>query len=336
MSQDIQITTNLTPNIIMHIFSCLEIEGSSYHSKYGLKNRFTLLKDDYEKWEKIEKKCIMLNCSEELFAIFYQIPSYIPSDSIETIIDCFEILEECIQTKTIEPLVETYPGIFENLEIYAPIEAYNTYFQTLHTHEDIIIEIIDDYKQLLIKLWDRFYREYWENNAKPRINKKIKDLEVIVKPVNIIKSWQKVFDIPFPYEEFIVYLVEPTSTIATNLIAEKIVVALEKEELDFYKILIHEIGRSFLLTTNMMKSEPLEKIAISNMDKLSLIIDAAIIYLKRSLYKTFHLRSDDHDPYMVQGLDEIINTFEEIWENNKQKDIYEVLAKTYNKLSPIV
>ena len=37
----------------MHVFSCLEIEGSFYNSDYGLKHRISILEEEYKNWEEI-------------------------------------------------------------------------------------------------------------------------------------------------------------------------------------------------------------------------------------------------------------------------------------------
>ena len=60
----------------MHVFSCLEIEGSFYNSDYGLKHRFTILEEEYDSWEEISKKCMTLGCNAELFAVLFQISDH--------------------------------------------------------------------------------------------------------------------------------------------------------------------------------------------------------------------------------------------------------------------
>jgi hypothetical protein len=90
------------------------------------------------------------------------------------------------------------------------------------------------------------------------------------------------------------------------------------------------------LTTQLFEHPKLKNIAISNIDKLSLIVDAACIHIKKKLYKNFRIHADDIDPYDVPALKEIIDVFGPIWDKMEERDIFEALVQTYNKLSPIV
>ncbi|NHJ32420.1 MAG: hypothetical protein FK732_06130 [Asgard group archaeon] len=336
MTQKIHVSTNLTPNIIMHVFSCLEIEGSFYNSDYGLKHRFTILEEEYQNWEEISKKCMTIGCNAELFAVLFQIPSYIPAEDLETVISSFEKISEAIEEGSIETLLNSYPEVFDNLPIYIPVKVLDEQFRKLFEHKDLVKGIFKKFQGILGGLWDRFYKENWEKNSKVTINKRIKELNVILSPINIISVWQKEFGIKFPYPEFIVYLVEPTTTIATNLLAEKIMVSAELDDMSLYKIIVHEVGRAFLLNTNLFTNDDLKSIAQSNIEKLSAIVDAACIHIKKKLYSNLKIRETELDPYLVPEVSEIIPIFAQIWDSMKEKNIYTALIQTYNKLTPIV
>jgi hypothetical protein len=335
LTQKVHISTNLTPNIIMHVFSCLEIEGSFYNSDYGLKHRFTILEEEYKSWEEISKKCITLGCNVELFAVLFQIPSYIPADDIETVISSFEKISEAIEEGSIEALLNSYPEVFDNIPIYVPLTILDEQFKKLFEHKDLMKEIFEKFQGILGGLWNRFYKDNWENNTKKMIEKRIKDLETILNPINIISAWQKKLDIKFPYPEFLIYLVEPTTTLVTNLLAEKIIVSASLDDLTLYKVAIHEVGRAFLLNTNLFTNDNLKSIAQSNIEKLSVIVDAVCIHVKKELFKNLKIRDDELDPYIVPEVSEIIPVFAQIWDSMKEKDIYDALVQTYNKLTPI-
>lgn len=320
----------------MHVFSCLEIEGSFYNSNYGLKHRFTILEEEYKNWVEISKKCMTLGCNAELFAVLFQIPSYIPTEDLETVISSFEKISEAIEEGSIETLLNSYPEIFDNVPIYVPLNVLDEQFKKLYEHKNLVKEIFKKFQGILGGLWDRFYKENWEKNTKAMISKRINELNVIVSPINIISAWQKEFNIKFPYPEFIVYLVEPTTTIATNLLAEKIMVSANLDDMTLYKIIIHEVGRAFLLNTNLFTNEHLKSIAQSNIEKLSTIVDAACLHVKKELYRNLRIRDDELDPYFVPEVAEIIPIFAQIWDSMKEKNIYDALIQTYNKLTPIV
>ncbi|NHJ03723.1 MAG: hypothetical protein EAX90_02790 [Candidatus Heimdallarchaeota archaeon] len=336
MFKKIQVSTSLTPNLLMHIFSCLEVEGSFYDTNYGMKHHFTLLEEEYELWQNNAKKCMTLGCNTELYAILFQIPSYIPAEDVEMILDSFDKISEAIEEGSIDSLITSYPELFDGLPIYAPKEIFDNHFKRLNEHKEIIKEIVNQFQQVLRGVWERFYSDYWENKALPKLLKKTEDVNMIIKPINIINSWQKVLGIEYPYNEFIALLVEPTTTIATNLLAEKIVISANLEDLEIYRILVQEVGRSFLLNTSLFEHEKLKAITESNVEKLSLIVDAACIYLKRTLFETLRIRPNEPDPYIIQGIQDVIQTFGTIWESMMEKDIMEALVQTYNKLTPIV
>jgi len=334
--QQVIISTSLTPNLLMHLFSCLEIDGSFYSSNYGLKHHFTLSDENYSAWEQLSKKCLTLGCNAELYEILFQIPSYIPAEDLEMVLQHFDNISQAIQEGSFENLLTNYPGVFDSLPVYAPLSVFESHFKKLQENRDIIIDIITFTKAALKEIWENFYHKYWFDELLPKLKKHQEHLNQIIKPFNIIVAWQKLLKIDFPYPEFIAYLVEPTTTIATNLLAEKIMLADEREDLENYKIIIHEVGRTFLLNTNIFSNELVKPIALANIDKLSLVVDATCVHLKKELFKQFQLKGADADPYATPQISQYIQTFAEIWEKLPEKDIYKALYETYNKLSPIV
>ncbi|NHJ86917.1 MAG: hypothetical protein FK734_15750 [Asgard group archaeon] len=335
MAQEVTVATSLTPNIVMHIFSCLEIEGSFYHSNYGLKHHFTILDEEREKWEDFSKKCMTLGCNSELFAVLFQIPSYIPTDDIEMVLNSYDTILQAIEEGSIEVLIEGYPEVFDYLPVYAPMSVFEAHFKKLNEHKELISALIESFKELLLGLWERFYEEYWTKELKVKLEKRIKMLNDIIKPINIISTWQKTLNLKFPYPEFTAYLVEATTTIATDLLAEKIMIAFDIEDKDLYWIIIHELGRSFLLNTNIFENDHLKSIAQSNPDRLSLIVDAVCVHFKIALAAKFKIRAES-DPYDIPEIKKIIQIFEKVWDSQQEKDIYKAIVETYNKYSPIV
>ncbi|MFW9924161.1 MAG: hypothetical protein ACFFDW_12830 [Candidatus Thorarchaeota archaeon] len=333
MSPKVVVTTNLTPNLLMHVFSCFEVEGSFYDSDYGLKHHFTLLDEDYEIWEEKAKKCMTLGCNAELYAILFQIPSYIPADDIEMVLDCFDKIADAVDEGSIKVLIESYPDLFDNLSIYAPTEVYDNHFKRLNEHKGIILEIISIFKEILQGLWERFYAEFWEKELQGKLLKQAENLSKMINPINIISAWQRILKIDFPYNEFIVILVQATNTIVTNLLAEQIVISSKNEEMDSYKIIVHEVGRSFLLNMNLFEHEKLKAVAQYNIDKLTQIVDAVIIYLKRKMINTLKIKPEEHDTFAWPGYEEITKVFEHVWDSMQDKNIYEAIEQTYTKLS---
>ena len=113
-------------------------------------------------------------------------------------------------------------------------------------------------------------------------------------------------------------------------------ISSKAEDKDIYRILAHEVGRSFLLNTMLFENEQIKTIVDSNIDRLSMIIDAACIYIKENLFDTLRIRSDELDPYIVPGIKEVMDIFGAIWDAMDEKSIFEAITQTYNKLSPIV
>lgn len=335
MTKKINITTNLTPNLIMHIFSCLEIEGSFYDSQYGMKHRYTLENGEYDKWDELSKKCGILGLNSELFSILFQIPSYIPTENIDMVLDSFDCISEAISEQSIQVLLDSYPGVFDELPIYVPISVLDTRLQRLSEHEPIIQDLIRNFQQVLENVWNRFYQDYWENTALPKIEQRCEELSVIIQPINIITAWKKKLSIDYPYSEFCAVLVEPTTTLATDLLVEKVVFPLKQKDLDFYRTIVHEVGRSFLLTTNLLENDHLKVIAQSNIEKVSTLVDAACATLKKQLDKRLNLWRDEPDPYEISLRTEM-ETFSKIWNSMEEKDIFKAIARTYDKLSPVV
>ena len=320
----------------MHIFSCLEIEGSFHDSNYGMKHHFTILKEEYNQWEELSRKCITLGCNSELYAILFQIPSYIPAEDIDMVLETYTKISEAVEEGSFKHLLDSYPEVFDSLSNYAPISIFDSHFKTLYEQKEIILSLIDLFKQILKGVWNRFYEKYWEKEIYTKLEKRVVNLNIVISPINLISLWQKHLKIDFPYQEFIAYLVEPTTTLATTLLAEKIMISLSNEDVDLYKIIIHEIGRVFILNSQIFEHETLKTIAQSNIERLTQIVDAACIYLKSNIFKTLNLKEIDSDPYNVTPINEILPIFTQIWETMKKKDVYQAIIETYNKLFPVV
>jgi hypothetical protein len=320
----------------MHIFSCLEIKGSFYDSNYGMKHHFTILKEEYDEWEKLSKKCMTLGCNTELYAILFQIPSYIPAEDLDMVLETYTKISEAVNEGSFNHLLESYPEVFDTLTNYAPISIFDAHFKTLFEQKETILTLISLFKQILKGVWDRFYKDYWENEIQPRLEKRVKELNIIVSPINLISLWQKLLKIEFPYQEFIAYLVEPTTTLATTLLAEKIMISLSNEDVDLYKIIIHEIGRAFILNSQIFEHEKLKTIAQTYIDRLTQIVDTVCIHLKSKIYKTLNLKETEADPYNVPSINEILPIFSQIWDDMEEKDVYQAIFETYNKLIPVL
>ncbi len=336
MTKEVLVSTSLTPNILMHIFSCLEIEGSFHDSNYGMKHHFTILNEEYEQWEELSKKCMTLGCNAELYAILFQIPSYIPAEDLEMVLETYTKISEAVTEGSFNHILESYPELFDTLTDYAPITIFDSHFKTLFEHKETILSLITLFKQIVKGVWERFYENYWENEIQVKLQKRINGLNIIISPINLISLWQKQLKINYPYQEFIAYLVEPTTTLATTLLAEKIMISMKNEDVDLYKIIIHEIGRAFILNSQIFEHEILKTIAQSNIEKLSQIVDTVCIYLKSKIYKTLNLKENNSDPYNVPPINEIMPVFSRIWDSMEAKDIYQAIIETYNKLTPVV
>ncbi|NHK30448.1 MAG: hypothetical protein FK730_03795 [Asgard group archaeon] len=336
MTKEAMVSTSLTPNILMHIFSCLEIKGSFYDSNYGMKHHFTILKEEYDQWDELSKKCMTLGCNAELYAILFQIPSYIPAEDLDMVLETYTKISEAVNEGSFNHLLDSYPEVFDALTNYAPISIFNSHLKTLFEHKETILALISLFKQILKGVWDRFYEGYWENEIQAKLKKRVENLNIIISPINLISLWQKQLKIDFPYQEFIAYLVEPTTTLATTLLAEKIMISVSNEDVDLYKVIIHEIGRAFILNSQIFENELLKTIAQSNIDRLTQIVDTACIYLKSKIYKTLNLKETETDPYNVPPIIEILPIFSQIWDAMEEKDVYQAIIETYNKLYPVV
>ncbi|NHJ48239.1 MAG: hypothetical protein FK733_10675 [Asgard group archaeon] len=336
MNQEVLIKTSLTPNILMHIFSCLEIEGSFYDSDYGLKHHFTILKEEYEEWEVLAKKCMTLGCNAELYAILFQIPSYIPAEDIDMILETYTKISDAVSEGSFELFLNSYPEVFDSLQVYAPLSIFEAHFKTLSEQKEIIVSLITLFKQILHGVWDRFYKNYWESEIQEKIMERIESLNVILSPFNLISIWQKQLKLDYPYQEFVTHIVEPTTTIATTLLAENIMLSMKKEDFELYKIIIHEIGRAFILNARIFENETLKSIAQTNVDKLGQIVDAICIHMKTKIYQMLKIKSKNDDPYKLPIVNEIMPIFIQIWEAMEDKNIYQAIIETYNKLSPVV
>jgi hypothetical protein len=336
MSQQVVVKTSLTPNILMHVFSCLEIDGSFYDSNYGMKHHFTILQEEYDKWEEIAKKIMTIGCNTELYAILFQIPSYIPADDIDMILETYTKIKEAINEGSFKLLLDSYPEVFDSIELYAPISIFETHFKRLNEQKEIIIPLVTLFQQILQGVWDRFYQNYWEKEIQNILSKKVNNMNIIISPYNLITLWQKYLEIEYPYQEFVVHLVEPTTTIATTLLAESVMISSLKEDFELYKYIIHEIGRTYILNTQIFDNDELKSLVQSNFDKIGQIVDAICIYFKTKIYQSLNIKEKDDDPYRTPLVNEIIPLFSQIWDSKDKKNIYQAIIDTYNKLSPVV
>lgn len=231
------ITTSLPPNLLAHIYSSSGVYGNH---QYQERFQHTLRSADIEFLRSLQHyfkgKPPM---GGPLFSFLYQIPCYFATENLESILDTFDLLIEGLKSSNY-PFKELEDTTLEALKVWMPTELIEASRRSIQPMLGMLPGLFERLKDIIANTHHTFYRDHWQER-KLVLLKKAEDIYDEVEELPVFDAWSEVFNLSFPYREFVVYLVDALKG-GTSLLAEKYALPSEVTLERAVNTIIHEVG----------------------------------------------------------------------------------------------
>jgi hypothetical protein len=329
MSSGVQVTTSLTPNIIMHAMACC---GAVGREDYGERYRHTLSDEERNFFQSISKDFAVRPplAGGPLFTILFQIPSYFPANNPKEIAATFEALKRCIRESSFSHLKHAFPKYVSQIDTWFPANMVSSFMSRFWSKFDGASGAMDRFSQILNDCYERFYGGYWPQARKTMLSKATKIQEGF-KPIDLLEEWKRILGKPFPYTGFTIWLCEPSNTVS-SIMAEKIIIPSEDDVKVSLESIVHESGVHFISPNDWATNDTLSPIFRDDMEGLIRMVEAAICYLKPIVLKRMQIKPQE-DPFLIgMGLEKEVTSFGQVWEKGKPIDITAAIAEAYKNM----
>lgn len=331
MYSGVQVTTSLTPNIIMHVMAC---SGAAGREDYGERYRHTLSNEERSFFQSISKDFAVRPplAGGPLFTIMFQIPSYFPAENPKEIAATFEALKRSIMGSSFCHLKQAFPKYASQIDTWFPANMESYFMSGFKPKLDEASEVIDRFSQILNDCYERFYGRYWPQARETMLSKATR-IQESLKPINLLEEWKRILSKPFPYAGFTVLLCEPINTIS-SIMAEKIVIPSEADINMSLESIVHESGVHFVGPDDWATNTKLSPLFRDDVEGLIRMVEAAICYLKPIVLKRMHLEPKKDTFLVGMRLEKEVASFGSVWEKTKEKpiDITATIAEAYKNM----
>jgi hypothetical protein len=255
-----------------------------------------------------------------LFKFIFQIPGYINPASVEEYKQISEACVTFIQSGSINTFRDTWP----EKTMY-----WDKWYNKVTI--DIILNSIGDKRAETINtlnIWAEYIEQIWDP-YKEVYNEKMKDypFETINESYSssdILKAWNKVMGVDYPYNEFVVCICPENNTLASSLGPEKIVFGAKYPEHILHHTIIHESGVRYFPFDEIADRKSGAEIMLKDYDNLLRIIETEVCFRK---------------PQMIQLEKDVFLTgmqLEDILEFRKEKeqgqtDLFDFIIQLYSE-----
>lgn len=331
MAPDIHVSTDLTPNLIMHVLACGGVAG---RKDYGEKYHHTLRPEEKSTIERFMKDfaCKPPLAGGPLFTILFQIPSYPEAMDFSDISNLFHFLKRSLQLGSFDVLKEALPEEMVFLETWLPPSMQASLLSRFKSRLAEVNSLIDQFTSVLKASYERFYRSYW-SKARGKILRRASAIEKGLRDLRLLNKWKEVLGKDFPYPEFKVYLCEPCNSIS-SLIAEKIAIPTELTFHQALQVIIHEAGVHFITPSEWLQNPKTSRAFRKDMEGLIRVEEAAICYLKPYILQRIGVETKEDIFLKGMKLEKEVEAFGNVWIKQKFRDIHEAVAIAHSKLRP--
>jgi hypothetical protein len=329
MAPHIHVSTDLAPNLIMHIMACSGVAG---RKDYGKKYHQTIRSEEKLKIKRFMKdfECKPPLAGGPFFTILFQIPSYLEAANVIEISKLFHSLKRCLQSGSFDVLKETFSKEMMFLDIWLPPSLQASLFDRFKSQPTDVKSVIDQFTDILNAVYERFYKSYW-SITRGKILKKALTIERGLSNFRLLDRWEGILGKDFPYPEFKVYLCEPCSSIS-SLMAEKIVIPAVLTFDQALQVIIHEAGVHFITPSEWLQNPKTSRAFKKDMEGLIRVEEAAICYLKPYIFRKIGMEMREDVFLKGMKLEKELAAFSDVWRKQKVRGICEAVAIAYSKL----
>ncbi|MFW5927864.1 MAG: hypothetical protein ACOCSL_01580 [Thermoplasmatota archaeon] len=263
---------------------------------------------------------------DPLFTFVYQIPSYLEPENTEEYLEIMEKVKKMIFKKNVEDFKKDWPGKTKYWDEWYTDCLKNYIFQDIGGKEEKVNNIIDEFTEYLVDIWDGYLRIY-ENKFQ---NYPFDELQANIDNLEVEKIWDDEFGWNYPYDRFDLIVCPETKSTASSLGPEKVVFSTDYHWEIMKNSVIHEIGVRYFDLSELCKDDRTHEYMYDDYVGMLRLIETEVCYRKKKIMP--NLRKDS----FVKGMrleklvewrgkrefgDDMIETMSEFYGDAKDNDL---------------
>ncbi|MDH5792743.1 MAG: hypothetical protein OEZ44_11230 [Candidatus Bathyarchaeota archaeon] len=322
---ELVVTTSLTPNILAHIYASAGLtRNKQYHERF----RHTLREEDVEFLKTFTShfRGTPPMAGGPMFLYLYQIPSYLPAESLDEVLGNIDRIVEGLGSGSIECMGLDQDTV-SALDIWMPRQLFEYPSPNMVSEVlEQITEILNRLKEVIAYSSNNYYAEHWRE-LKPLLLRRATELKKEFEGLPVFNVWSEALGLTFPYNEFVVYLCEARRG-GTSLLAEKIALPYDIPLEKAVDTIIHEVGIHFIIRPEeYLKRGLTVEGFMQHQGEIGRMEEATTCYFKPRVYERLGLtlKEDYHLPLMK--IEDEIQRYAMVWERDEPADVFEGLLK---------
>ncbi|MBD3407881.1 MAG: hypothetical protein GF411_17305 [Candidatus Lokiarchaeota archaeon] len=320
--KSLEYTVNLLPNLVQHTLAGMKI--GRYHEILNPK-----YEDEYEDWIRRDLKVlpdlgkIEGVSSTTWFALLYQIPVYLASDDLASLLDIYDML-------TVNPTYEVIRLFLDKqiiIEKFIPESKFHTYLGYSGKPPSPWPEVIQQFSDAVTYTYDSVYRKRWQKIS-PELEKKAELLSTkYAKRIDWIGWWEERTNIKFPYDTFQIELIDSVRTMGTSLLADRDGFYARTSAEKISNNVSHEIGTHIMYNTHAILSDEVGSLIEEDMERYLRTVEVLSWALNRELHQNNNLEwTMDNAFQWIEVRDEVAAVADEF----RKGSFLNALAKGYS------
>lgn len=312
----LQIDTDLTVNLLAHIYGAAGLLGNSEYMNLYVHT----LEEDQLNWLKALSEHFRLRppiAASPLFIILFQMPGYFDAYDEKGLNRVFELVQGFL-SKGVFATDKLKHETVGSLGLWIPDEIVSYSFSAMD-NRGRLREVIEGLKDIALDEYRGYYSEKWRV-LEEELLEHCEDLEAELAGLDLLGAWSEATGMKFPYRRFRVRLCEALKG-CTSLLAEKIALPSSAPLERAVEIIIHEAGIHFIAPKHYIERGVTPEYFMRNQERFSRYEEAAICHLKERMYRGLGLTPgpDYHIPLM--GIEKEMKKIEQLWEKEEPKTV---------------
>lgn len=322
----LRISPELFPNLVLHVLACA---GVGLDEEYGKEVREPLTAEEAFQIREMAKRFQVEApaLAGPLFRALVQIPCYFPVKNTSDMAAVYELTVQAVAEGSFAPFALYYPEETRLIYRYMP-PSLQSFFLSETKKIENPRHVIDSFSTIIQDVYERSYIHSW-TEARDHMEKMSFKVMRFFKEVDLIKEWEGITGLKFPYPRFHAILCKPTRFCGTSLLAEKDVFSTKPPLEVIGESIIHEVGTHLFFQAELLVDERVEDMVVKDYESFVKGVEVVCQVLKEPILEKAGL-SQKVDIAAKMELVNELQSFKTAWE--KDKDVLRNLTALYTRI----
>lgn len=322
----IRISPELFPNLVLHVMACA---GVGLDEEYGKNVREPLTAEEVFQIREMAKgfQVEAPALAGPLFRALFQIPCYFPAENTADMAAVYDLTVQAITEDSFAPFALYYPEETRLIYRYMPPQLQSFFLSETKKIENPA-HVINSFSTIIQDVYERSYIHSWieAHDSMEKMSSKVMRL---FKEVDLIKEWEGITGLKFPYPRFHAILCKPTKFCGTSLLAERDVFSTKPPLEIIGESIIHEVGTHLFLQAELLVDERVEDMVVKDYESFVKSVEVMCQSLREPILEKAGL-SQKVDLAAKMELVNELQSFKTAWE--KDKDVLRGLFSLYTRV----